>query len=104
MLDKLLKKLGAKTYLDLNEEERVTYKSWEESLSGRRLTDEDVTNFLANEVEKTIIRLTSQKLHEREDIFLKMKLEFTRNLQNFLNSPIIEREAAKKQIELTLNS
>lgn len=99
----ILKKLGVNSFLDLNESERESYRSWEQALSGRRLTDEDVKEFLTREVEETISKLTTKKLKEREDTFLKMKLEFTRSLQRFLNSPIIEVEAAKRQLEATIN-
>lgn len=99
----ILKKLGVSSYLDLNHEEKQSYNDWQNALVGKKLTDEDIKNFLIQEIESTISKLTTKKLRERGDTFLKMKLEFVRNLQRFLNSSIIEVEAAKKQLEATLD-
>lgn len=98
-LEKYLKKIGVKSYLDLNSEERETYKSWEAALSGRRLTDEDVKTFLHTEKEEILKKLPSQKLKEREDTFLKMKLEFIQAIERFLDGPRLEKEMVEKSIE-----
>lgn len=100
ILSKYLKKLGVKSYLDLNAEEKETYKNWEESLSGRKLTDEDVATFLNTEENETIKKLIEQKLSERDDIFLKMKLDMIRKIKNFLRVP----EAEKRMLEQNINN
>lgn len=104
LLNKFLKKLNVTSYVDLNEEERKTYRSWEEALSGRKLTDEDVSVFLSTEKEATINKLTTMELKTREDIFLKMKLEFIRKIENFLNSPTVEKQMAESGIAQLLDS
>lgn len=104
LLQQLLKKIGVKSYLDLNQEERETYKVWESALSGRRLTDQDVAEFLETEKQETILKLIPKNNNEREDIFLKMKIEFIISLQKFLNSPIIEKELAEKMLQAEIES
>jgi len=103
MLDKYLKKIGVRSYTDLNAEERETYKEWEASLAGRKLTDEDVAAFFAAELEDTIEKLPKQRLGSPDDVFLKVKLEFIRNAQRFLDRPRIEKQnteaAIARQIE-----
>lgn len=100
VLKKYLNQLGAKSFLDLNNEEKETYKQWEASLEGRKITDDDVSQFLLNEENETIHKLINCKLKEREDIFLKMKLEFVRKLMIFLKLP----EHEKKMMEQNINS
>lgn len=104
MLEQLLKTIGVKSYLDLNPEERETYKVWENALSGRRLTDNDVKDFLENEKQETVLKLIPRNINERDDTFLKMKLEMIINLQKFLNSPIIEKEIAEKMLQAEIES
>lgn len=99
LLGKFLEKIGAKSYLDLNDEERETYKMWEAALAGRRLTDQDVAVFLQQEKESALAKLTTQKLSEREDIFLKMELNFIKKLQMFLNTPKVEQAFVEAQIK-----
>jgi hypothetical protein len=104
LLSRFLRKLNVTSYTDLNEEERKTYRSWEESLNGRKLTDEDVAIFLSTEKEATINKLTTAELKTRDDIFLKMKLEFIRKIENFLNSPAVEKQMAEAGINQFLES
>lgn len=98
ILDKYLKKLGLKSYVELSPEEKETYRQWEASLSGRKLTDEEVSIFFKTELENTTVKLIEKNLNERQDIFLKMKLEFIRSVMNFLDSPARERIMVEKSI------
>jgi len=98
ILDQYLKKLGVKSFLDLNEEERKTFKEWEASLSGRRLTDEDVAAFFEAELEDTIRKLPEQRLGSKDDTFLKVKLEFLRAARSFLDRPRLEKAATEAAI------
>jgi hypothetical protein len=94
ILGDFLKKVGVSNYSELTLEEQRTYKDWESALSGRKLTDEDVNQFLSIEKSETINKLSTASLKTREDIFLKMKLDF-------LASPFVEKqmtEAAIKQM------
>jgi polyphosphate kinase len=100
MLEGFLRKVGVGSYDQLTEEEKKTYREYEEILNGRRITDEDVRLFFNQQLEQTTEKLLSTKLDTREDTFLKMKLEFLRNITSFLDAP--ERE--KKQLQNLINS
>lgn len=97
-LTKYLQKLGLKSYDELNSEEKETYKQWQEALSGRKLTDEDVNSFLEIELQHAIARLTEVDLPKETEIFRKMEVKMIRNIQNFLNSPQIEKSLLEAQI------
>lgn len=97
-LEKLLKKIGVKNYLELNAEEKETYKAWEESLRGRKLTDDDVATFLNTEENETINKLIGKTLSDRDDIFLKMKLEMILRIKSFLNMPEFEKRILEQNI------
>jgi len=96
-LQTLLGKLGV-SYEELTEEERTTFNSWRKALSGRRITDEDVTQFLDTQYHDAVKKLSSLKLKEREDTFLKMKVDFIIQLKGFLELPTKEKEMIERQI------
>ena len=99
LLQKLLTKLGVNSYEELSSEERETYRSWSAALIGRKLTDEEVGQFLTLQSEDCVMKLTTTSLNDRQDIFLKAKLDLIRQIQNFLDSPAREREVVTRQIE-----
>lgn len=100
-LQRLLGKLGVR-YEELNEEERRTFNTWRDSLTGRKLTDADVQGFLDFEYHDAVGKLTSKKLSEREDIFLKMKVDFIIKVKDFLSLPEKEKQMVSRQIETQL--
>ena len=102
ILESLLKKLGVSSYEELSQEERETYRTWSDSLTGRKLTDEDVANFLDVQHEDCVAKLTTATLNDREDIFLKAKLDLIRQIKTFLDSPRLEKELITRQIESQL--
>lgn len=99
MLEKLLKKLNLNSYEELNQEEKETYKNWELSLSGRKLTDEDVSVFLSQELETAVSRLTDVDLKKEDEIFRKVEVRFIKKMQNFLNTPKVEKAFAEQSIK-----
>lgn len=102
ILDKYLKKIGVKSSLDLTEEERRTYDMWSSALSGRKLTDVDVNDFLDRELDEAVGKLTNTSITDREDTFLKMKVDFIRRVKIFLQSPELERKIVENQIQSQL--
>lgn len=98
VLDRLLKKLGVTSYLDLNEEERATYKRWEEMLAGRKLTDDDVAGFFNAELNDTLDKLPKTNPKDPMQPFLLVKLEFLRKVQAFLRMPQLEKEALEASL------
>jgi len=99
VLTKYLNKLGVKDFSELSSEEKETYRTWEETLSGRKITDEDVDNFFDMELNEVLIKLRDPKVTGREDVFLKMKMEFIMKVKEFLKSPEIEKRMLEKNIE-----
>jgi len=100
LLSKTLEKFGVKEFSQLTEEEKVTYREWQEILTGKKLTDEDVAEFLQFELSAVQGKLINPNLSQREDVFLKMKMEMITNIQKFLNAP----EVMKRQLETTLTN
>lgn len=100
LLTQYLKKIGAKSRDELTSEEQETYAAWESALNGRQITDAEVRQFFAIELEEATASLISKKLGEREDIFLKMKVDFIRKINLFLDAPKREKE----QIENIINN
>jgi hypothetical protein len=102
-INKFAVKVGmqeAKSYEDLSTEEKETYREWEMALSGRKLTDNDVTLFLESELDIAISRLTDEnvKLNSEADIFRKVEVRFIKKIINFLNMPAVEKQLLEKQI------
>lgn len=104
ILNKYLAKCGVKEFSHLTELEKDTFNEWQEILSGRKITDEDVTAFFNEELESTTVKLITKKLSEREDIFLKMKIEFIRNIKSFLDSPKKEKAMMEQNINNLLKN
>lgn len=102
LLSQFLNKVGVGSYSDLNDEERATFKSWEEALQGRKLTDEEVAAFLNKEKDETIAKLATAELKTRDDIFLKMKLDFLIRLEKFLSLPEMEKKMTEVAIKQML--
>lgn len=99
LLKLALKKLNATEFSQLSEEEKQTYREWDEILAGRKLTDEDVKNFFDSELDAVLIKLINPTLSEREDVFLKMKLEFLRKVKGLLLRPEQEKLLVEQQIK-----
>jgi hypothetical protein len=102
LLTKYLKKIGVDSPLDLTPEERETYKAWEAALAGRRLTDADVAAFLDKELDDAVAKLMNMTITQREDTFLKMKVDFIRKTKMFLASPEMEKRIIESQISSQL--
>lgn len=99
MLEGYLRKLGVNKVSDLTEEEKVTYREYEQILTGRQITEKEVRSFFDQQLELTTQKLLSTKLDTREDTFLKMKLEFLRQITSFLDAPDREREQLQALIQ-----
>ena len=104
VLDKFLQKKKVNGFEDLNVEERETYKKWEEILSGRKLTDKDVEEFLEAELRDTIRKIPEQHLGSSDDIFLKVKLDMILKVQGFLAGPRNEAKAMEAMLESQVDS
>ena len=99
ILSNYLNTLGVKSYDELTPEEKKTYAEWESTLNGRQVTSSEVRQFLDLELEEATVKLVTQKLGEREDIFLKMKVEFIRKLTAVLDAPKREKDQVEQLIK-----
>lgn len=98
-LKKYLQKLGI-TATDLDENELSSYNEWKESLSGRKLTDEDVSDFIEGMRVTCINKLRKvTDLSEKELIFYSMQLDLVENIQTFLRMPEIEKKLVQNHVE-----
>lgn len=102
LLNQVLGKLGV-TYETLNDEERRTFNAWRDALSGRKLTDDDVAVFLNGEYHDAVKKLTTSKLDQRTDTFLKMKVDFIIKVKEFLAVPDKERQMVEQHIHSQLS-
>ena len=98
LLNRMLGKLGV-SYDQLTDEERRTFNAWQDALSGRKLTDDDVARFLNGEYDDAVKKLSSATLNERTDTFLKMKVDFIIKVKEFLATPEREKQMVERQIE-----
>lgn len=97
LLQRYLKKIGVTEFSQLTEEEKETYRKWDEILSTRKLTDDDVAVFLNTELEDTLQKLDPAS-PPRVDCFLKMKIEFIRKVKMFLRTPEIEKQVLEQNL------
>lgn len=104
ILKDYLKKIGVTEFSQLSDEEKETYRKWEETLSGRKITDEEVADFFETELEDAISKISDMKLGKSEDIFLKMKIEFLRKVKTFLMGPELEKKMLEQNLHNQLKS
>ena len=102
ILKKYLTKIGVGNYEELTSDEKDTYKLWEESISGRKLTDDEVSNFLQTELSQAILKLTEVNLSKEDEIYRKCEVRMIQKIQKFLESPKIEKAMIEKQISSML--
>lgn len=98
-LKKYLAKLGIGSIEELNPQERRQYEEWKRSLQGRKLTDEDVGEFLDGQRQKCIDKLRYiTELSDEEKIFFSMQLDLIENIEGFLSVPKLERAMAEREL------
>ena len=86
------------TYDQLSSEEKQTFNLWRDALSGRKLTDEDVGQFFDIEYNDAVKKLAVAVIDSREDMFLKMKIDFIIKTKEFLSIPAKERAMVEQHI------
>ena len=65
LLQKALQKLGLKSFNDLNELEKETFKTWENVLRGKKITQEDVVEQLKEWSEKMLEECFTNDVSEK---------------------------------------
>lgn len=99
MLDQFLRKIGVKKYDDLNAEEKETYREWEASLAGRRVTEDDYRKFLESELSGAISRLTDVDLKREASAFRKAEVRIIQKILSFMDMPKVEKQMLENQLE-----
>ena len=99
ILNQWLKKIGVGSYDELNSDEKETYKMYEEALSGRKLTDEDIEKWLQSELDIATSRITDIDLKKEDEIFRKMEVRLLKKIITYLQSPKVVKDMAEKQLE-----
>lgn len=103
ILNQFLGKLGV-DYSGLNAEEKATFNGWREALSGRKLTDDDVKQFLDTEFTDAVKKLSATDNSKELDMFLKMKVDFITKTKEFLEAPEREKVMVENQIQQQINT
>jgi len=98
-LEQEIEKLGIENFEALNEEEKKTFREWEDALNGRKITQKEYKEWLKYELDIAVSRLTDIELSKEAEIFRKVEVRFIKKILNFINSPLMEKLAAKKSIE-----
>lgn len=98
MLEKYLKKLGLSSYEELNEDEKNTYREWEESLAGKDVTIKELKEFLLSELDIAISKLTDINLTHEDETFRKVEVRVIKKMLNFIESPKVAKKFAEKAI------
>jgi len=99
MLQKYLKKLGLSSFSDLNEEEKKTFREWEEALSGKKLTDKEVEDWLNAEYDIATSRICEEGLDKDVITFRQVEIRFIKKILNFISSPKVAQQFAEKSIK-----
>jgi hypothetical protein len=102
ILDKFLKKIGENSYEDLTSEEKDTYRAWELSLAGRKITEEEYRTFLLQELDTAVTRLIDVDLKVEDAIFRKVEVRMIKKIISFLDMPKMEKQLIEKQIQSQL--
>ena len=105
ILKKYLKKVGVKSYLDLQDDEKATYNEWEETLT-EEVTIETITEFAVDQLEvlnKTLKDAVIQG-EDRKALLTSAKIENYEALIGVIETPRQEKEALIEHIETLLDN
>jgi len=104
ILNHLLKKLN-KRKDTLTKDDISMYNDWEGALKGRKLTDDDVQNFIQESKMICTNKLRDiVELNEQQKIFFSMQLDLIMKIEYFLSMPKLEKKQAEHQIETLLET
>lgn len=99
ILKKALEKLGLKSFNDLNELEKETFKQWEEVLSqGVEITSAEVVEGIKDMFETTITKLEDENLSEKARTFLLCQMKIVKYILRTIESPRAEVRKIESEI------
>jgi len=99
MLNEYLKKLGIKSYDELNSDEKITYKEMEKAFEAEDITSPEVQEWLKYELDLAVSRLTDINLTKEDEIFRKVEVRFIKKLISLIESPKVSKQMAEKHLE-----
>lgn len=99
LLQKALQKLGVKSFNDLNELEKETFKQWEEALArGSEITSKEVVESLKEMFEETVTKLGDDSLSEKARMFLLCQMKVVKYVLRTIESPRAEVRKVESDI------
>ena len=100
LLDTFLKKItGTSNIKELTAEEQETAKLWEQALSGKPITIDELRKFLETQVETTDVEWSKWDNSPTKDLFLKVYIRFCRLLLSYIERPEKVKKFKEKEIE-----
>lgn len=99
LLQKALEKLGLKSFNDLNDIEKETFKTWETILQGKKITQDDVIGEIKNFQEKILSQLEDAELSEKAKSYLLAQLGVVRLIVRIVESPKQDIARVEQEIE-----
>lgn len=99
LLSKALEKLGLKSFNDLNEIEKATFKQWEEVLRGKKITQEDVLTDIKEYSEKLLTEVFNKENTDKQRFYLLSQLEVVKYIVKLLENPKADVRRVENEIE-----
>ena len=104
LLSKLFQKRGIDKFDDLDEEEKKTFKTWEEMLSKEELTTTDIKNFCQSQVDTIEGMWKDYTLPQERKAELIPYHTVYSTLLKAIDSPKVVRESLEKNLLQLLNN
>ena len=99
LLQKALQKLGLKSFNDLNELEKETFKTWENVLRGKKITQEDVVEQLKEWSEKMLEECFTNDVSEKRRSYLLSQVEVVKYIVKLVENPKADVKRVEQEIE-----
>ena len=100
LLQKALEKLGLKSFNDLNDIERETFKKWESALNQGEITSTEVIDAIKLLLDSSLDKIEEAGLPERDVNLLLATIKVARHFLRVVDSP----QEAVKAVEREINS
>lgn len=99
LLKKALERLGLKSFNDLNDLEKETFRNWEVALSqGANITSEEAVEAIRKLFEDTLDKLGDENLSEKARTFLLSNLKVVKYILRTVESPRAEVKRIESEI------
>jgi hypothetical protein len=99
MFNQLLETLGIKSYDQLSEAEKQTYKEWTTILTLPDPNVDDLKKFFAKEQDRADSECRNFENDQRKQLYYQMYASFLVMAQAFLSGPSAQRDALKARLK-----